>query len=61
MIFREGVEVQLLSGTEVQNLGLPVDLGEVNTTTVDRLKRSQFTLHESGRILELVKSVTKGQ
>ncbi|MDZ4845190.1 MAG: hypothetical protein SH857_06530 [Chitinophagales bacterium] len=61
MLFQEGVEVKLLSATEMQALGLPVDLSAVNTTAVDRMRHSQFKLHESGRILELVTPVKKGQ
>ena len=61
MLFQEGVEVQLLSANELQGLGLPVDLDKVNTTAIDRMRHSQFKLHESGRILELVTPVTKGQ
>lgn len=61
ILFQEGVEVQLLSANELQGLGLPVDLSKVNTTAVDRMRHSQFKLHESGRILELVTPVTKGQ
>lgn len=61
MIFREGVEVQLLSGAELQTLGVSFNIDEVNTTAVDRLKKSQFTLHTSGRILELVTPTKKGQ
>lgn len=61
MVFKEGVVVELLSANELQTLGLPVDISEVNTTAVDRMRHSQFKLHESGRILELVTTVTKGQ
>jgi hypothetical protein len=60
MVFVEGVEVQLLSGKEMQVLGLPVDISAVNTTTVDRLQRSKFKLHSSGRIIELVTPLKKG-
>lgn len=61
LVFKEGVVVELLSANELQGLGLPVDLSAVNTTTVDRMRHSQFTLHTSGRILELVTPVKKGQ
>lgn len=61
MIFKEGVIVELLSASELQGLGLPVDLSAVNTTAIDRMRHSQFTLHTSGRILELVTPVKKGQ
>lgn len=61
MVFKEGVVVELLSAGEMQSLGLPVDLGAVNNTSVDRMRHSQFTLHTSGRILELVTPVKKGQ
>ena len=61
MVFVEGVEVQLLSAVEMQALGLTVDLSAVNTTTVDRLKYSKFNLDSSGRILQLVTTVKKGQ
>jgi len=61
MYFKGGVEVQLLSAREMENLGLPVDMGAVNTTQLDRMRHSQFDLHPSGRILELVTPVKKGQ
>lgn len=61
MVFKEGVIVELISASEMQALGLPVDLSAVNTSAVDRMRHSQFTLHTSGRILELVTPVKKGQ
>ncbi len=61
MQFQEGVVAELLSGNEMVQLGLSVDLSQVNATNVDRMRHSQFTLHSSGRILELVTPVKKGQ
>jgi len=54
MIFKSGVEVELLSATEVLELGLSVDMNVVNQSDEDRMKNKEFDLHSSGRILELV-------
>ena len=61
MHFNEGVVAELLSGNEMVQLGLSVDLSRVNATNVDRMRHSQFLLHSSGRIIELVTPVKKGQ
>lgn len=61
MFFTEGVIVELLSGNEMVQRGLAVDLSKVDRTGNDPLKHSQFVLHPSGRILQLVTPVKKGQ
>lgn len=58
--FTEGVDVQLLSATEMMNAGLPVDLNQVNTGSLDRTRNSQFSLHPSGRIIIKANTLKKG-
>lgn len=58
--FTEGLNVELLSGTEMVAAGLPVDMSAVNTTNVDRTRHSQFSLHPSGRIIVTVTPIKKG-
>lgn len=58
--FTAGVDVQLLSGTEMVNAGLPLDLSKVNTTSLDRARNSQFSLHPSGRIIIKANTLKKG-
>lgn len=59
LIFKRGVEVELLSATEAMELGLHVNLSEVNHDETNRFKHSEFVLHPSGRILEYVTPVKK--
>jgi hypothetical protein len=56
--FTEGLNVELLSGSEMLAAGLPVDMSKVNTTNIDRTRYSQFSLHSSGRILISVSPLT---
>ncbi len=58
--FTEGLNVELLSGTEMVAAGLPVDMSAVNTTNIDRTRHSQFSLHPSGRIIVTVTPIKKG-
>jgi len=59
--FREGLIVQLLSAAEMQEAGLPVDMSQVNTTSLDRTRNKQFSLDPAGRIIISVTSLKKGQ
>ena len=58
--FNEGVEVELLSGTEMVEAGLSVDISKVSTGQ-DRTRNSQFSLDPSGRIVVSVTPLKKGQ
>jgi len=58
--FNAGLDVELLSGTEMVEAGLPVDMSKVNTTEIDRTRNSQFSLHPSGRIIVTVTPLKKG-
>ena len=58
--FNEGLDVELLSGKEMTESGLPVDMNKVNTSQMDRTRNSQFSLHPSGRIIISVTPLKKG-
>lgn len=53
MNFESGVKVELLSGEELLEKGVPVDLGNYLGRQEGHIKNSVFTAHESGRLLEM--------
>ena len=57
--FKRGVAVELLSASELSALGIPVDLGLVSHNEDAPVLTSEFFVHPSGRILEMVKPVHK--
>ena len=59
--FKSGVHVELLSASELTQLGIPVDLNKVShldeQAWENRFDNTEFELHSSGRILEKVSIV----
>ncbi len=51
MRFSTGVEVELLSANELQDMGLPVDMKLVNSADINPNQQFQYILHPSGRII----------